>query len=84
MPIQTVFNSINRLNELNRNGRRPGSGKKTPLTRNHKIIKKRVMQNSRISMRKVADINKSPVKKKTSRHTSLKTFSFLTNENFLF
>lgn len=53
---QTVSKAINRFKELGHGGDRAGRGRKRTAntSRNRKLIKKRIMRNSRVSMRKIA------------------------------
>lgn len=56
VPKQTVSYAVNRFKELGHDGDRLGRGRKRTVntSRNRKIIKKRVIRNPHVSMRKIA------------------------------
>lgn len=72
VPEQTVSKAINWFKKLGHKGDRPGRERNRIInnTRNQKIIKKRVQQNSRVSMRKIVrdtDINCESVRQIAER-----------------
>ncbi|GFV60962.1 uncharacterized protein TNCV_996951 [Trichonephila clavipes] len=56
VPRQTVLDVMGLFEELDNDGRRPGSGRKYSVStsKNRKVIEKRVQRNPRVSMRKIA------------------------------
>jgi len=91
MPKQTISDAINRFKELGHDGRRPGSGRKRTVntSANRKIIKKRVLRNRLVSMRKIAretGISDRSVRRIAKNELNLKPYKLqkvqlLTDEN---
>ncbi|KAM8702243.1 hypothetical protein ACLKA7_005106 [Drosophila subpalustris] len=91
VPRQTVSKAIRRFNELGHKGDRPGRGRKSTVNNsaNRQIIRKRVKQNPRVSMRKIAretGIKRESVRQMAKKHLGLKPYKLqkvqlLTEEN---
>ncbi|UYV63997.1 hypothetical protein LAZ67_2006283 [Cordylochernes scorpioides] len=91
VPQRTVSKAIHRLNELGHEGEHAGRGRKRTANTSakRKIIKKRLQQYSRVSMRKKAretGISKSPVHRIAKTELNLKAYKLqkcklLTNES---